>query len=48
MNITNVEIGIAHYCKQRYCYYDVNNNPRRAKIWNSIAEFIYKDLNIFV
>ena len=48
MNLTNAEIGLAHYCKQRYCYHDVNNHPKRAKFWNYIAEFLYKDLNLFV
>lgn len=48
MIFTNAQICIAHYCKQRYCYHDVNNHPRLAKIWNSIAEFLYKDLNLFV
>ena len=32
MIFTNTEISIAHYCKQRYCYHDVNNHPKRAKI----------------
>lgn len=48
MNFTNAEIGLAHFCKQRYCYHDVNNHLKRAKFWNSIAEFLYKDLNLFV
>ena len=48
MNITNTEISIAYYCKQRYFYHDVNNYPRRAKFWNSVAEFLYKYLNLFV
>lgn len=44
MDFTNAQIGIAHYCKKRYCYHDVNNHQKQAKFWNAIAEFLYKDL----